>query len=210
MGCGYGREAAYLGHPGFSDKSLLPPRIFTAKDEVRIVPGGSSVRAGAYVGMGVVIMPPSYINVGAYVGTGTMVDSHVLVGSCAQIGRNVHLSAAVQIGGVLEPIGNRPVIIEDNCFIGAGVVLTEGILVRSGAVLAPGIMLSASVPIYDVVNKVISKGEIPENAVVIPGTRPVSGSDWARDHGLTLSCAIIVKYRDQKTSSAVALEMALR
>jgi len=194
----------------FRDKEPLTIRKFNTIDDVRMVPGGSSVRAGAFVGKGVVIMPPSYVNIGAYVDEHTMIDSHVLVGSCAQIGKKVHLSAAVQIGGVLEPIGNSPVIIEDGCFIGAGVIITEGILVKENAVLAPGVKLSASVPIYDTVNKTIIKGEIPAGAVVISGSRAISSNEWARKENLSIYCAVIIKYRDERTSTATALEDALR
>ena len=195
---------------GFTDKAPLKTKSFKTEDNVRMVPGGTSVRVGAYIGKNVVIMPPSYINIGAYVDDNTMIDSHVLVGSCAQIGKNVHLSAAVQIGGVLEPVGNRPVIVEDHCFIGAGVILTEGILVRSGAVIVPGVTLSAAVPIFDLVNKVIYKAEIPENAVVVPGVRKIKNNQWADSEGLHLGCAIIVKYRDAKTDTSVILEDILR
>ena len=194
---------------GFQDKSLLNTQKFQRHSHVRLVPGGSAVRAGAYIGEHVVIMPPSYVNIGAYIDHHTMVDSHVLVGSCAQIGARVHLSAAVQIGGVLEPVGSRPVIVEEDCFIGAGVVLTEGILVRKGAVIAPGVVLSASVPIYDTIRKQIYKKEIPEGAVIVPGTRSPQNT-WAMDQNLQVSCAIIVKYRDSQTSAALSLEEALR
>ncbi len=196
-------------YSGFPDKNLLTPRKFSLEDGVRMVPGGSSVRSGAYISKGVIIMPPSYINIGAYIDEGTMVDSHVLVGSCAQIGKRVHLSTAVQIGGVLEPIGNRPVIIEDDVFLGAGVIVTEGVVVRSRAVLAPGVHLSAAVPIYDMVNQTILKGEVPAGAVVIPGSRPVS-NEWGALLGLSANCAIIVKYRDEKTETSLVLEEVLR
>jgi len=198
-------------YQGFVDKHNLPARAFSRDDSVRLVPGGSSVRTGAYVAPGVIIMPPAYVNVGAYVGEGTMVDSHALVGSCAQIGRNVHLSAAVQIGGVLEPIGASPVIIEDDAFLGAGVVVVEGIVVKKGAVLAPGVSLSASVPVFDLVNqRRLDKGEpIPERAVVIPGTRPVD-NQWAQQMGLNMSCALIVKYRDEQSDASLELESVLR
>ena len=188
---------------GFVDKEALKPRQFSVQDNVRMVPFGSTVRAGAYVAAGVVIMPPSYINIGAYVDTGTMVDSHVLVGSCAQIGKNVHLSAGVQIGGVLEPIGQRPCIIEDDVFVGAGSMITEGIMVRKGAVIAAGVVLAKSVPIMDTVNRKKYYGEVPENAVVVPGSRSFS-------EGININCAVIVKYRDEKTNQAVVLEEALR
>lgn len=196
-------------YKGFPDKSTLLPRMFSPSDRVRVVPGGTSVRAGAYIGKDVVIMPPSYINIGAYVGDGTMVDSNVLVGSCAQIGKNVHLSAAAQICGVLEPVGDRPTIIEDKCFVGAGVIVAEGIIVREGAVLAAGVILTASVPIYDLTSQSVIKGEIPAGAVVVPGTRPAS-CPWASSMGLSLSCAVIVKYRDEKTEKSVKLEDILR
>ncbi|AEI88609.1 MAG: 2,3,4,5-tetrahydropyridine-2,6-dicarboxylate N-succinyltransferase [Candidatus Midichloria mitochondrii] len=195
---------------GFRDKEALTARTFTEEDNVRMVPGGTSVRAGAHIGKNVVIMPPSYVNIGAYVDEQSMVDSHVLVGSCAQIGKRVHLSTAVQIGGVLEPIGNRPVIVEDDCFVGAGVILTEGIIVREKAVLAPGVKLSASVPIYDIINQTIIKGEIPVGAVVVPGTRPILSNNWAKEQNLSIACAVIIKHKDEKTSSATALENILR
>jgi 2,3,4,5-tetrahydropyridine-2-carboxylate N-succinyltransferase len=198
---------------GFVDKHNIPARNFTKEDGVRLVPGGSSVRTGSYVASGVIIMPPAYINIGAYVDEGTMVDSHALVGSCAQIGKNVHLSAGVQIGGVLEPIGMNPVIIEDNCFIGAGAVIVEGIQVNKNAVIAPGVILSAGTPVYDCINeKVFSAKEgIPENAVVIPGTRPVNKTlSWANEMNINLQCAVIIKYRDDKTDGALELESYLR
>ncbi|MGB1198837.1 MAG: 2,3,4,5-tetrahydropyridine-2,6-dicarboxylate N-succinyltransferase [Thalassotalea sp.] len=198
-------------YQGFVDKHNLPAREFTRDDNVRLVPGGSSVRRGAHVASGVIIMPPAYINVGAFVESGTMVDSHALIGSCAQIGKNVHVSAAVQIGGVLEPIGASPVIVEDGAFLSAGVVIVEGIVVKKGAVLAPGVFLSASVPVYDCVNQVmLEKGaDIPERAVVVPGTRPVAG-EWAAEQGLNMACALIVKYRDEKSDASLTLESLLR
>jgi 2,3,4,5-tetrahydropyridine-2-carboxylate N-succinyltransferase len=207
-----GENIAFDGiYKGFVDKHNLPAREFTADDKVRLVPGGSSVRRGAHVAPGVIIMPPAYINVGAFVDTGTMIDSHALIGSCAQIGKNVHVSAAVQIGGVLEPVGASPVIIEDGAFLSAGVVIVEGIVVKKGAILAPGVSLSASVPVYDCVNEVmLEKGaDIPERAVVVPGTRPVSGT-WAKTHGLNMACALIVKYRDEKSNASLELESILR
>lgn len=207
-----GKNVSYGGiYDGFVDKDNIPPRYFTEADGVRMVPGGSSVRRGAYVAKSVIIMPPAYINIGAYVDEGTMVDSHALVGSCAQIGKNVHLSAGVQIGGVLEPVGLSPVVIEDDCFIGAGSVIVEGILVKRRAVIAPGVTLSKSVPVYDCVNKkVLGKGAaIPENAVVIPGSRPVE-SQWAKNQGLSVSCPIIIKYRDEGSDASLELENALR
>ncbi len=207
-----GKNIAFEGnYEGFVDKHNLAARQFSPQDGVRLVPGGSSVRAGAYVAEGVIIMPPAYINVGAYVDSGTMVDSHALIGSCAQVGRNVHVSAAVQLGGVLEPVGASPVIIEDDAFLSAGVVVVEGIVVKKGAVLAPGVSLSKSVPVYDCVNQVMrEKGaEIPERAIVVPGTRPVKG-DWAEAQGLNMACALIVKYRDEKSDASLELEAILR
>ncbi len=206
------KEFSDTGFRGFVDKHNLPAREFKPENKIRMVPGGSSVRRGAYVSSGVIIMPPAYINIGAYVDEGSMVDSHALVGSCAQIGKNVHLSAAVQIGGVLEPIGASPVIVEDNCFVGAGAVIVEGIQVLAGAVIAPGVILSKGTPIYDAVNeKQVTDGIIPEGAVVVPGTRPVSAKlNWAKEMGLSLNCAIIVKYRDEKTDGSLQLEEFLR
>lgn len=196
---------------GFVDKHNLPVRKFTVQDQVRMVPGGSSVRRGAYIAKGVIIMPPAYVNVGAFVDAGTMIDSHALVGSCAQVGKNVHISAGVQIGGVLEPVGASPVVIEDDAFIGAGVVIVEGVIIKKRAVIAPGVVLSSAVPVFDCVNqRQLEKGEaIPENAVVVPGTRPMQG-DWATQQGLSLNCALIVKYRDDKSDAALTLEQVLR
>ncbi|MEX0610162.1 MAG: 2,3,4,5-tetrahydropyridine-2,6-dicarboxylate N-succinyltransferase [Balneolaceae bacterium] len=207
-----GKNVSYSGiYDGFVDKDNLPPRYFDSEDGVRLVPGGSSVRRGAHVASGVIIMPPAYVNVGAFVDEGSMIDSHALVGSCAQIGKNVHLSAGVQIGGVLEPVGMTPVIIEDNCFIGAGAVIVEGIMIKKGAVIAPGVVLSKSIPVYDIVNeKVLERGSaIPEGAVVIPGTRPVNNA-WAKKSGLNMACPIIVKYRDEGSEASLELENALR
>ena len=197
---------------GFVDKHNLPTRKFKVEDKIRLVPGGSSVRTGAYVSAGVIILPPSYINVGAFVDSGTMVDSHVLVGSCAQIGKNVHLSAGVQIGGVLEPIGSLPVIIEDDVFVGAGAIIVEGVQVSTGAVIAPGVILSRGIPVYDCVNeRLLDSGEaIPEKAVVVPGTRPYLKSNFAKENNLQIQCALIIKYKDEKTSSALELENILR
>jgi 2,3,4,5-tetrahydropyridine-2-carboxylate N-succinyltransferase len=181
----------------------------------RIVPGGSSVRAGVYLAPGVTVMPPSFINVGAWIGAGTMVDSHVLVGSCAQIGAHVHLSAGVQIGGVLEPPGRRPVIVEDEVFVGAQAALLEGVLVQKGAVIAAGVILTGTSRLYDLAREQVIVGTldepliVPAGAVVAPGVRQVSG-DFAAAHGLALSAAVIVKYRDQRTDARVALEEALR
>lgn len=207
------KEFASENYPGFVDKHNIPPRSFKPEDKIRMVPGGSSVRRGAFIAQGVVIMPPAYVNIGAYVDSGTMIDSHALVGSCAQIGKNVHLSAGVQIGGVLEPIGQTPVVIEDNAFIGAGAVIVEGVQVSTGAVIAPGVVLSRGIPVYDCVNeRVLAVGEpIPPYAVVITGNRPASANlEWANKMGLTMRCAMIIKYKDEKTSAALELESALR
>lgn len=196
---------------GYVDKHTLHPRKFRIEDGIRIVPEGSAVRRGAFVAKGVIILPPSYINIGAYVDEGTMVDSHVLVGSCAQIGKNVHLSAGVQIGGVLEPIGLSPVVIEDGAFIGAGSIIVEGIQIGAKAVIAPGVILSQGVPVYDCVKeRVLQKGEpIPEMAVVVPGTRPIQNA-WGKSQGLQLFCPMIIKYRDEKSNASLILEEALR
>lgn len=205
------REGSLVSFGDFLDKDTLLPRRLSVEHGVRIVPGGTAIRRGAYLAPGVIVMPPAYVNVGAYVDEGTMIDSHVLVGSCAQIGRRVHLSAGVQIGGVLEPIGAQPVIIEDHAFIGAGSVIVEGIRVGRNAVVAPGVILSRATRVLDLVNqRELERGEaIPANAVVVPGTRPVS-SDWGRERGLQISSPMIVKYRDEKTNASLALEDALR
>ncbi|MGC5584553.1 2,3,4,5-tetrahydropyridine-2,6-dicarboxylate N-succinyltransferase [Ornithinimicrobium sp. W1665] len=194
---------------GAVDRSLVPARTFGAVDGIRVVPGGTSVRRGAHVARGVVVMPPSYVNVGAYVGAGTMVDSHVLVGSCAQVGERVHLSAAVQLGGVLEPVGARPVVVEDDVFVGAQCGLYEGVVVRSRAVLAPGVVLTAGTTVYDLVEEREWQGEVPEGAVVVPGSRPARG-DYADVLGLSLYAPVIVKYRDAGTDAATVLEGTLR
>ncbi|WP_153393927.1 2,3,4,5-tetrahydropyridine-2,6-dicarboxylate N-succinyltransferase [Ornithinicoccus halotolerans] len=194
---------------GAVDKELVPPRAFHLHDGVRVVPGGTSVRRGAGLMPGTVVMPPSYVNVGAYVGPGSMVDSHVLVGSCAQVGSGVHLSAGVQLGGVLEPVGAAPVVVEDDAFVGAQAGLFEGVVVRSGAVLAPGTVLTSSTVLYDLVNEGEVRGEVPEGAVVVPGTRPARG-DYAARMGLALYAPCIVKYRDAGTDAATTLEEALR
>lgn len=198
-------------YEGFVDKHNLPARRFSPEERIRMVPGGSSVRRGAHLAPGVVMMPPSYVNVGAYVDEGSMIDSHVLVGSCAQIGKRVHLSAGVQIGGVLEPVGMTPVVIEDDCFIGAHAVVVEGIRVGAGAVLAPGVILTKSVPVHDAVRGVVLEpgSAIPPRAVVVPGTRPARG-EWAASMGLSVQCPIIVKYRDAGSDAALELEAALR
>src|SRR5437870_9741361 len=199
----------------YFDKDTYPVRPTTAADNVRIVPGGSSIRDGAYVAPGVVCMPPMYVNAGAYVDEGTMLDSHALVGSCAQIGKRVHLSAAAQIGGVLEPIGALPVIIEDETLVGGGCGIYEGAIVRDRAVLAPGTILTGSTPVYDLVRDQVYRRngdrplEIPAGAVVVPGTRGAPGAAAAR-WGISLYAPVIVKYRDEKTDAATLLEEYLR
>jgi 2,3,4,5-tetrahydropyridine-2-carboxylate N-succinyltransferase len=199
----------------FVDKSTYPARHFGSGDGVRLVPGGSSVRSGAYVARGVVCMPPMYINVGAWVDEGTMVDSHALVGSCAQIGKHVHLSAAAQIGGVLEPVNASPVIIEDEVLVGGNCGVYEGTIVRKGAVLAAGTILTRGTPVFDLVNGTTLRATaelpliIPEDAVVVPGSRAVTkgkGQEW----GLSVYAPVIVKYRDEKTDLSTTLEDLLR
>lgn len=199
----------------FRDKAAFPVRVFDEASEVRMVPGGSAVRRGAHLAAGVVCMPPAYVNVGAFVGAGSMIDSHALVGSCAQVGAGVHLSAAAQLGGVLEPVGARPVIVEDGAFVGAGALVLEGVRVRSRAVLAAGVTLAATTILYDLVRGKEIRGtadeplEVPAGAVVVPGTRPASGA-YGKSLGLSLSCSVIVKYRTASTDAATALEQALR
>ncbi len=199
----------------FVDKNTYPARHFGSGDGVRLVPGGSSVRSGAYVARGVVCMPPMYINAGAYVDEGTMVDSHALVGSCAQVGKRVHLSAAAQIGGVLEPVNASPVVIEDDVLVGGNCGVYEGAIVRRGAVLAAGTIITRGTPVFDLVNGAILRATaelpliIPENAVVVPGSRAVTkgkGQEW----GLSLYAPVIVKYRDDKTDLSTTLEDLLR
>jgi 2,3,4,5-tetrahydropyridine-2,6-dicarboxylate N-succinyltransferase len=199
----------------FVDKDTFPVRRFTVNDRVRVVPGGSSVRLGAYVAPGVICMPPMFINVGAYVDEGTMVDSHALVGSCAQIGKRVHLSAAAQIGGVLEPVNAAPVIIEDDVLVGGNCGVYEGTLVRTGAVLGAGTILTRSTPLYDLVRGQVYKATaekplaVPENAVVVPGSRAVKKGQ-AAEWNLSLYTPVIVKYRDEKTDQGTELEEWLR
>jgi 2,3,4,5-tetrahydropyridine-2-carboxylate N-succinyltransferase len=198
----------------FFDKDTMPLKRFTAASGVRVVPGGSTVRDGAFLGPGVVCMPPMYINIGAYVGSGTMIDSHALVGSCAQIGQRVHVSAAAQIGGVLEPVGALPVIIEDEVLVGGNCGVYEGAIVRRRAVLASGTILTGSTPIYDLPNgRIIGPGGgplvVPEGAVVVPGTRPLT-SGKAKEWGLAVATPVIVKYRDDKTDARTALEEWIR
>ncbi len=194
----------------FFDKGAFPLKPLRIQDQVRLVPGGSSIRTGCYVSPGVICMPPMYINTGAYVDEGTMVDSHALVGSCAQVGKRVHVSAAVQIGGVLEPPGALPVIIEDDCFLGGGCGIYEGCIVREGAVLAPGVILTGATRIYDLAHeRILMPGEVPAGAVVVPGSRARSGS-FAHEHGIATYVPVIVKYRDARTDAATELESALR
>jgi 2,3,4,5-tetrahydropyridine-2,6-dicarboxylate N-succinyltransferase len=199
----------------FFDKDTFPLRRITPEDGIRVVPGGSAIRDGCFVGSGVVCMPPMYINVGAYVDEGTMIDSHALVGSCAQIGRRVHLSAGAQIGGVLEPAGALPVIIEDEVLVGGNCGVYEGTIVREKAVLAPGTILSGGTSVFDLVRDAVYRREdgrpleIPAGAVVVPGVRPVRSGPGARA-GVGLYAPVIVKYRDEKTEIAIKLEELLR
>ena len=208
-----------MGGPGallsFVDKHTFPPRRWTAAQAVRLVPGGSSVRRGAYLAPGVVCMPPMYVNVGAHIGAGSMVDSHALVGSCAQIGERVHLSAAAQIGGVLEPINASPVVVEDDVLVGGNCGVYEGTVVRARAVLAAGVVLTRGTPVFDLVKETVYRAtadmplEIPAGAVVVPGARAIR-SGWGAEQGLGLQAPVIVKYRDEKTDLATALEAWLR
>ena len=208
-------EEQPAGGLSFVDKHTYPVQHFDASDGVRVVPGGSSIRSGAYVARSVVCMPPMYINAGAYVDEGTMVDSHALVGSCAQIGKRVHLSAAAQIGGVLEPVNAGPVVIEDDVLVGGNCGVYEGTIVRKGAVLAAGTILTRGTPVFNLVSGQVLRATeelpliVPENAVVVPGSRAVTkgkGQEW----GLSLYAAVIVKYRDDKTSLSTTLEDLLR
>jgi 2,3,4,5-tetrahydropyridine-2-carboxylate N-succinyltransferase len=199
----------------FFDKDTLPLKKLDAQSGVRVVPGGSTIRDGACIGKGVICMPPMYINIGAWVGDGTLVDSHALVGSCAQIGSRVHLSAAAQIGGVLEPVGALPVIIEDEVLVGGNCGVYEGAIVKRRAVLASGVVLTRSTPIYDLANERVieaAPGEpliVPEGAVVVPGSRPVT-TGKGREWGLSVATPIIVKYRDERTDARTALEQWIR
>ncbi len=199
----------------FFDKSTYPLKRFTAGSGVRIVPGGSSIRDTAYVGKGVVCMPPMYINVGAYVDDGTMIDSHALVGSCAQVGKNCHISAASQLGGVIEPVGAMPVIVEDDVLVGGNCGIYEGTVVKRRAVLGTGTILNRSTPVYDLVRETVHKATdneplvIPEEAVIVAGARAITrgpGKDW----GLSVYTPVIVKYRDAKTDTKIQLEDLLR
>jgi 2,3,4,5-tetrahydropyridine-2-carboxylate N-succinyltransferase len=208
-------EMESAGPLHFLDKDTYPPRALTLDHGVRIVPGGSAVRRGAYLAPGVVLMPPAYVNVGAYVGEGSMIDSHALVGSCAQIGRRVHVSASAQIGGVLEPVGALPVIVEDDALIGGNCGVYEGTIVGRHAVLAAGVVLTGSVTVYDVPRRTTYRRSldaplrIPEGAVVVPGSRRLV-DPFSERHGLALATPVIVKYRDERTDAATALEDALR
>lgn len=199
----------------FLDKNTYPIQRFTPEARVRIVPGGSSIRDGAYIAPGVVCMPPMFVNAGAYVDEGTMIDSHALVGSCAQVGKRVHISAAAQIGGVLEPAGAMPVIIEDDVIVGGNCGVYEGAIVRERAVLASGTIITGSTPVFDLVREEIYRRtkdgplEIPAGAVVVPGSRTIN-TDKAREWGLSLYAPVIVKYRDEKTDASTQLEEALR
>ena len=199
---------------GYFDKDTLPPRHFSQSDGVRIVPGGSSVRRGAYLAPSVIMMPPAYVNIGAYVDSDTMIDSHALVGSCAQVGRHVHLSAASQLGGVLEPVGAMPVIIEDNVFIGGNCGIYEGTIVKEGAVIGTGVIINSSTALFDAVSGEYVRAEngritVPAGAVVVAGSRPVSKGPGA-GKGIHLYTPVIVKYRDGKTDTSVTLEDVLR
>jgi len=212
----YGVLREYTDNPlSFHDKNTFPARIFRPDDNVRIVPGGTSVRSGTYVAAGTVIMPPSYINTGAYIDTGCMIDSHALVGSCAQIGKNVHISAGTQIGGVLEPVNAMPVIVEDNVFIGGNCGIYEGTIIEERAVIGTGVILNGSTPVFDnTTGEFLRKNDdsplkVPAGAVVVAGSRPVR-SGHGKEQGIHLYCPVIIKYRDQKTSASTALEELLR
>jgi 2,3,4,5-tetrahydropyridine-2-carboxylate N-succinyltransferase len=199
----------------FIDKSTYPVRAIGVADGVRIVPGGSSIRDGSFIGRGVVCMPPMFVNVGAYVGEGTMIDSHALVGSCAQIGRNCHISAGSQIGGVLEPVGALPVIIEDEVLVGGNAGVYEGTVIKRRAVLGTGTILNRSIPVYDLVKDAIYTATeteplvIPEEAIVVPGSRAVA-HPLGKKYGISLQAAVIVKYRDSKTEARIQLEDLMR
>ncbi len=199
----------------FFDKDTYPLRPMSLADKIRIVPGGSTIRDGSYIAPNVVLMPPCYVNVGAYVDEGTMIDSHALVGSCAQIGKRVHLSAAAQIGGVLEPVNANPVVIEDDVLVGGNTGVYEGAIVRERAVLASGVILTRSTPVFDLVKNTVYKSdgtnplEIPAGAVVVQGSRAIT-SGFGKENGLSLYAPIIVKYRDEKTDAATKLEDYLR
>lgn len=200
----------------FFDKDTFPVRRFSCDDGVRIVPGGSSVRRGAYMAPGTIIMPPAYVNVGAYVDEGTMVDSHVTIGSCAQVGRNIHISASTQIGGVLEPAGALPTIIEDGAFIGGNCGIYEGTIVQEGAVIASGVIITSSTAIFDATTGEFIRRNadgrivVPAGAVVVSGSKPIIRDGKPLESGVHLYCPVIVKYRDEKTAGSVHLEDMLR
>ena len=199
----------------FIDKDTYPVRHYRETDKVRIVPGGTAIRSGAYLAPSVVVMPPAYVNVGAYVDEGAMIDSHALVGSCAQVGKHVHLSAGSQLGGVLEPVGALPVIIEDDVMIGGNCGIYEGTIVEEKAVIGTGVILNGSTPVYDVVHERILRKTaeqplvIPKGAVVVAGARAIKNT-FAEAHGLSIYTPIIIKYRDEKTDKATSLEELLR
>lgn len=195
----------------YLDKDTFPERQFTLEDQIRLVPGGSSVRRGAHIGKKVIMMPPMYVNVGAYVDDNSLIDSHALVGTCAQIGKHVHLSASAQIGGVIEPVGANPVVIEDNVFVGGNCGIYEGVIVKKNAIIAAGVILTASTPVFDTVSGEFLKKEanmppeIPENAVVISGSRSLKSHP-----GFSAYCPLIIKYRDDKSTTSVELEKLIR
>ncbi len=199
----------------FFDKHTFPLKQISQEDGVRVVPGGSTIRDGAHLGRGVTCMPPMYINVGAYVDEGTMIDSHALVGSCAQVGKRVHLSAASQIGGVLEPVGALPVIVEDDVLVGGNCGIYEGTVVREGAVIGAGTILTGATPVYDIVHETVYRREgdrpleIPPQAVVVPGARALT-SAWGQQQNLSIYTPVIIKYRDSKTERSIRLEEILR
>ncbi len=204
------------GQFSFFDKDTFPVREFKADDGVRIVPGGTSIRRGAYLAPGSIVMPPAYVNVGAYVDTGTMVDSHVTIGSCAQVGKHIHISASTQIGGVLEPAGALPTIIEDDAFIGGNCGIYEGTIVQEGAVIASGVIITSSTPIFDATTgEFIRRNEdgrivVPAGAVVVSGSKPIVRGGKPLESGVHLYCPVIVKYRDDKTAGSIHLEEMLR
>lgn len=204
------------GQFSFFDKDTFPVREFKAEDNVRIVPGGTSIRRGAYLAKGSIVMPPAYVNVGAYVDSGTMVDSHVTIGSCAQVGKNIHISASTQIGGVLEPAGALPTIIEDGAFIGGNCGIYEGTIVQEGAVIASGVIITSSTAIFDATTgEFIRRNEdgriiVPRNAVVVSGSKPIVRNGKPLESGVHLYCPVIVKYRDDKTAGSIHLEDMLR
>ena len=200
----------------FSDKDTQSVQKFSISSNIRIVPGGSAIRGGAYIARGVICVPPMYVNIGAYIGEGTLIDSHALVGSCAQIGARVHVSAAAQIGGVLEPVGAMPVIVEDDVLVGGNTGIYEGAVIKQRAVIAAGTILTGSTPVYDLVNGKIIRPEagqplvVPADAVVVPGARAVSVGAAGKDWGLSLATPVIVKYRDDKTDARTELEKWIR